>query len=259
MKPCARLGVALTLAAATVAGTACGGSPAGATRSEEILVFAAASLTESFAAIGKSFEHHHPTVRVRFNFGPSDGLATGIGSGAPADVFASASPKWMDAVADSPGVDDRAVFARNRLVVVVPSANPAHIRSLADLAKPGIKLVLAALAVPAGQYARHALAKAGLADAEHNVVSNEEDVKGVVQKVVLGEADAGIVYATDVTPAVRAKASSIPIPDELDVLAAYPIAVIHGTHHSPTARAFVEFVLGPGQSILRHAGFLPPP
>lgn len=235
----------------------CGGSTKGGA-GEEILVFAAASLTESFTAIGVAFEREHEEVTVRFNWGPSDGLATGINGGGRADVFASASPRWMDAVASETGVSDRVTFARNRLVVLVPSDNPAGIKSFADLAKDGVKLVLAAPAVPIGEYAREALRKANLEAALRNIVSNEEDVKGVVQKVVLGEADAGIVYATDVTGPVSQKVSTLPIPDDVNLTASYPIAVVNGSTHPATARLFVAFVLGPGRQILRRAGFLEP-
>jgi molybdate transport system substrate-binding protein len=238
---------------------ACGGGSAAAPRSTDLLVFAAASLTESFAKIGGAFEHANPGVHVRFNFGPSDGLATGIGEGARADVFASASKTHMDQVAVTPGVDARAIFARNRLTVIVPSSGTARVYAFADLARPGVKLVLAAPGVPAGNYARRALALGMLDAALHNLVSNEVDVKSVVQKVVLGEADAGIVYITDVTPAVAPGVRVVPIPDRMNVIASYPIAVVAGSRSEATARAFVAFVLGGrGQTILRAAGFLSP-
>ena len=227
-------------------------------RSEEILVFAAASLKETFDDIGSAFERAHRGIRVSFNYGASSGLATSIANGARADVFASASPVWMDAVAETPGVAGRAVFSRNRLVVIVPKDNPAGIRRFADLAKPGIKVVLAATSVPAGRYARAALMQAGLRSAEGNVVSNEVDVKGVVQKVLLGESDAGIVYATDVTNPVAAQVSVVSIPDLVNIIATYPIAVVQGSSHAEAARAFVAFVLADGQAILRAAGFLAP-
>lgn len=249
---------ALAWAAAVLAVT---GGCAGATgeRSQEILVFAAASLTESFTTIGSGFEAVFRDVDVRFNFGPSDGLATGINGGARADVFASASPQWMDAVMKGNGLRGQAqIFARNELVVIVPSDDPGRVDRFDDLARPGVKLVLAAPAVPVGGYARRALADAGLARAEANVVSNEEDVKGVVQKVVLGEADAGIVYATDVTPAVARHVSVVAIPAPVNVVASYPIAVLRGSEHPVAAGAFVAFVLREGQSILRDAGFLEP-
>jgi molybdate transport system substrate-binding protein len=236
---------------------ACGGS--GSERSE-ITVLAAASLTGAFTRIGADFEHANPDVTVRFSFGPSDGLATQILEGAPADVFAPASPTYMDQVrSDGPGVTDQAEFARNKMAVIVPSDNPANVGSLDDLARPGVKLVLAAVGVPAGDYARGILANAGIQEgALANIVSNEEDVKGVVQKVLLGEADAGIVYRTDVTPDISAGVREIPIPDGVNVIASYPIAVIDGSGDTPAAVAFVRFVTGPGQATLRKFGFLPP-
>lgn len=246
-----RAWVAALLVAASVA---CGGAAGG----RDLVVFAAASLTEAFGQIGSAFEDRHADVRVRFNFGPSDGLATQIREGAPADVFASASERWMDAVAGE-GLLDRAVFARNRLAILVPRDNPARIGGVGDLARPGIRLVVAAPDVPAGEYARLALANAGILDrAETNVVSNEEDVKGVVQKVALGEADAGIAYATDVTDAVAGEVVAVAIPADVNVIARYPIAALRSSNLEDVARRFVAFVLGPGQRVLRGAGFLPP-
>ncbi len=219
-------------------------------------MFGAASLTEAFTQIADEYRELHG-IEVRLSFGPSDGLATQIQEGAPADVFASASPKWMDAVADDPGVTDRANFARNVLVVIVPAEDPAGIVTVDDLGEPGIKLVLAAEGVPVGDYAREMLANAGIADeALANVVSNEDDVKGVVQKVALGEADAGIVYRTDVTASVAGDLETVDVPDDVNVVAVYPIAALAGT--SEHARGFVEYVLGPGQETLQAAGFLPP-
>jgi molybdate transport system substrate-binding protein len=225
----------------------------------DLLVFAAASLTEAFTEIGSAFERDHPDVTVRFSFGPSDGLATQIVEGGPADVFASASPLWMDHVAGrGPGVEDRTDFARNRLVVLVPAGNPAGVGSIEDLARPGVRLVLAAPGVPAGQYARESLALAGvLPAAEANVVSNEEDVKAVVQKVALGEADAGIAYVTDVTSDVAPDVEAVTIPDEVNVIATYPIAVVAGSDGASTARSFVDFVIDDGRRYLADAGFLP--
>jgi len=248
----------LTLALAIVlALPACGSGGSATQRREEILVFAAASLTEVFRSMDSGFEYTHPNVRVRFNFGPSDGLATGLAEGAPADVFASASTKWMDAVARTPGVTHREPFARNALTVIFPSGNPAQIGRFADLARPGVKLVLAAPSVPAGTYAREALAKAGiLSGAERNVVSNEEDVKGVVQKILLGEADAGIVYRTDVTKAIAGRVATIFIAERDQVAVSYEIGVVKATKHAGAAREFVRYVLGPGQQVLRTAGFL---
>jgi molybdate transport system substrate-binding protein len=225
-----------------------------------LTVLAAASLTESFSEIGQRFEADHPGVTVAFSFGPSDGLAAQINEGAPADVFASASPRWMDAVEEGVGVEYRAEFARNRLVIVTPAANPAGVRSIEDLARPGLRLVLAAEDVPVGTYAREALDKAGvLRRALSNVVSNEEDVKGVVQKVSLGEADAGMVYVTDVTGEVAGDLRVVDIPDPVNVVASYPIAVVASSRRPALAREFVDLVTGPeGQRVLADHGFLPP-
>ena len=236
--------------------TACGTDEPG-TR-DSITVFAAASLTEAFTQLASDYEEQEG-IEVRLSFGPSDGLATQIQEGAPADVFASASPRWMDAVAEDPGVTDRADFTRNILVVITPADNPAAIEHVEDLGRPGIKSVLAAEGVPAGDYARELLENAGIANqALANVVSNEDDVKGVVQKVALGEADAGIVYRTDVTPAVAADLRVVEIPEDINVIAVYPIAAVDGDAENLVASEFVAYVLGPGQSVLQEAGFLSP-
>ena len=242
------------LVAVMLVANACGSEEP--TAPDSITVFAAASLTEAFTKIAADFEDQHGTT-VRLSFGPSDGLATQIQEGAPADVFASASPKWMDAVAEDPGVVDRSDFARNLLIVITPADNPAGVHSVGDLRRSGIKLVLAAEGVPVGDYARELLGNAGNADeALANVVSNEDDVKGVVQKVALGEADAGIVYRTDVTTAVAGDLDVIDVPDGDNVVAVYPIAALAGA--PGPARGFVTYVLGPGQAVLQQAGFLPP-
>jgi molybdate transport system substrate-binding protein len=231
---------------------ACGGQHEPRT----LTVFGAASLTDAFTRIADAFEGEHRDVEIRLSFGPSDGLATQIQEGAPADVFASASPRWMDVVADDPGVTGRADFAHNLLVVITPRDDPGGVTAVGDLGRSGVKLVLAAEDVPAGEYARELLANARIAeDALANVVSNEDDVKGVVQKVVLGEADAGIVYRTDVTHAVADELRVIEVPDDVNVIATYPIAAL-GTADD-LARRFVAYVLGPGQGALRAAGFLP--
>jgi molybdate transport system substrate-binding protein len=233
-------------------------SAASARTTTEITVAAAASLSAVFPQIGAGFERANPGTKIRFTFGASNGLATQIKEGAPVDVFASASPKWLDAVAADPGVITRAVFARNRLVVIVPRDNPARITRFADIARAGVRLVVAAAGVPAGDYARQAFARAGLNRALHNVVSNEQDVEGVVQKVVSGDADAGIVYATDVTPVVARAVTKIELPASANVIALYEIGVIRGAKASSVARAFMAYVLGPGQSVLREAGFSAP-
>ena len=224
----------------------------------ELTVSGASSLTEAFAQIGKDFEAEYEGVHVFFNFGPSDGLAAQIQESGGVDVFASASPTWMDAVAKDPGVTGRTDFAKNRLAVIVPADNPVNITSLEDLAKPGVKIVLAAEGVPAGDYARQIFDNAGISDAAMaNVVSNEEDVKGVITKLLSGDADAGIGYVTDVTPAVADEVSMISIPDDVNVIATYPIAVVAGSAQTQAAQQFVDYVLGPGQDVLHEYGFLP--
>lgn len=234
----------------------------GCPRSERdaLVVFAAASLGEAFSELAREFEARSG-VHVVTSFGPSNGLATQILEGAPADVFATANPRWLEALASGgPGVRRRADFATNSLVVVTPADDPGGVASFGDLTRPGLRLVLAAPAVPAGQYAREALAHAGLLEAaERNLASNEEDVKAVVQKLLLGEADAGIVYRTDVTPRLAPRLRVLEVPEAHAVLAVYPIAVLGTTHEPMRADAFVDFVLGPGQATLRRLGFGPPP
>lgn len=236
-----------------------GGGSGGA--EAELTVSAASSLTEAFGKIGNAFEAANPGTTVTFNFGPSDGLAGQINEGAPVDVFASASPTWMDSVQDDgPGVTDRADFAQNRLAIIVPADNPAGIENLDDLTEDGVQLVIAAEGVPAGDYAREIFQNAGISKAAlANVVSNEEDVKAVIAKVMSGEADAGIGYVTDVTPDVSDEVTLIPIPDEVNVIATYPIAVVNGSQEADLAQGFVEYVLGDGQQTLAEYGFLPPP
>jgi molybdate transport system substrate-binding protein len=249
-----RLGVSAVIAVALLL-TGCGGDAG--EEASTLTVFAAASLTEVFTELAADFEDANPGVQVRLSFGPTDGLATQIQEGAPADVFASASPSWMDAVEEDPGISDRADFARNRLIVIVPADDPAGIASVDELARPGVKLVLAAEGVPAGAYARELLSNAGIAhEALANVVSNEDDVKGVVQKVALGEADAGIVYRTDVTEAVAVDLRTIDVPVDLNVIATYPIAAVAGGDVD-LARAFIDLVTGDGQRRLADAGFMP--
>ncbi len=232
-----------------------------AAQEAELVVSAASSLTAAFTDIGAAFQDANPGVTVTFNFGPSDGLAGQINEGAPVDVFASASPTWMDSVQDDgPGVTGRADFARNRLAIIVPVDNPAEIEGLDDLTGDGVNLVIAAEGVPAGDYARQIFDNAGISKAAlANVVSNEEDVKAVITKVLSGDADAGIGYVTDVTPDVADQIMLIEIPDEVNVIATYPIAVVNGSEEADLAQRFVDYVLGDGQQTLAEYGFLPPP
>ena len=238
------------------AGEASAGSPP-----VELTIFAASSLTAAFTQIGSDFEAANTGTTVTFNFGSSGDLAASIGSEGTADVFASASGTYMDEVSDEVGVTGRADFVQNELVVITPPDDPADITSLEDLAEPGVQVVLAAEGVPVGDYARQALETAGLADTVlANVVSNEEDDASVVAKITAGEADAAIVYVSDVTSAVASQVNAVKIPDDVNVIATYPIAVITGTNNAETAHAFVDYVTASqGQAVLAEFGFLPPP
>ena len=250
--------VSIVLAASACASStsSSGPSPAGA-----LTVFAASSLTGAFTQMGKDFQAAHPGTTVTFNFGPSDGLAGQIESEGTADVFASASTTWMDSVSTKVGVSHLTQFATNRLVIITPPNNPAKISTIADLAKPSVQLILAAPGVPVGDYARQVLKNASIANAaEANVVSNEQDDAALVAKVASGEADAAIVYLSDVTTSVAPTVKSITISAALNVTAVYPIAVVNGTPNATMAAAFVDYVSSAqGQVTLKAFGFLPPP
>jgi molybdate transport system substrate-binding protein len=237
------------------------GSSSAITPAVELTVFAASSLTAAFTQIGSDFEETNAGTTVTFNFGSSGDLAASIESEGTADVFASASETYMDEVSDEVGITGRADFVQNKLVVITPPDNPAGIASLEDLAEQGVQVVLAAGGVPVGDYARQALDTAGLTDAVlANVVSNEEDDASVVAKITAGEADAAIVYVSNVTSAVAPQVNSVEIPDDVNVIATYPIAVVMGTSNTETAQAFIEYVAGSkGQAKLAEFGFLPPP
>jgi molybdate transport system substrate-binding protein len=238
-------------------------APAAPAKPRAIMVFAASSLTEAFTEIRDAFEAANPGVKVTLSFANSQTLRTQIEAGAAADVFASANTKEMDAlVADglvAAGTPN--VFLSNKLVVILPSSNPAAVQQLQDLARPGLKLVLAAEEAPVGNYARQALDKMNAnfgADFKTqvlaNVVSNEDNVKQVVAKVQLGEADAGIVYTSDAVAAPDLR--TIEIPADLNVIAKYPIAPLAGSANSDLAAKFTAQVLSPaGQTILLKWGF----
>jgi molybdate transport system substrate-binding protein len=231
-------------------------------------VFAAASLTDAFNEIGAGFVAAHDGVDVVFNFAGSHQLAAQIGEGAPADVFAPANAAQMQATIDSGHIvsGTQRTFARNQLVVVTPSDNPAGLASLADLAAPGVKIVLAAQEVPVGQYALDFLAKAaadGGVDAGYeaavlaNVVSYEENARAVLAKVALGEADAGVVYTSDAAISAG-EINQIAIPDSLNTVASYPIAVLSDSPNPELAQRFADYVLAPaGQQVLAEYGFIP--
>ena len=259
------LGLALTACSSSstssttsAASTPASGSPAAAsgTVTGTITVFAATSLTKAFDKIGAQFEAAHPGVTVKFNYNGSSSLATSINQGAPADVFASAAPKNMETVTSAGNASGTAQdFARNTGEILVEKGNPKNIKTVSDLANPAIKVVVCAPAVPCGQVATAIFKNAGVTV---KPVSEEQNVGGVVTKVTLGEADAGIVYVTDVK-ANEGKATGVPIPADQNDITAYPIAQLKDAPNASGAAAFISYVLSPaGQQVLASYGFLPP-
>lgn len=223
----------------------CGSSRPGLT------VFAAASLTRPL----QTASHDFGEARLTYDFGGSQQLVAQLEAGAPADVVATADQTTMGQLVAAGLVEAPVVFARNRLEIAVAPGNPRQIRGLADLARPGLRVVLAAASVPAGRYGRQALDRAGVVV---HPVSLELDVTSVLAKVVLGEADAAIVYVTDVQGA-GAKVAGVAIPDAANVTATYPAAVVRSSRHRRQAEAFIASLAGgAGQQALRAAGFLGP-
>jgi molybdate transport system substrate-binding protein len=218
-------------------------------------VFAAASLKEAFTTIGKQFEAAHPGVKVTFSFGASSTLATQIINGAPADVFASASPKNMQQVVTAGDASSPVNFAKNVMEVAVPPSNPAHVTSVSDLAKSSVKVALCQPQVPCGATAAKVFKNAKLTV---RPVTLQPDVKSVLTQVELGNVDAGVVYVTDVH-AAGAKVKGVTIPDSVEASTEYPIATISKSGNSALAQAFVGYVLSPaGQSVLTAATFEKP-
>lgn len=224
--------------------------------SGEVTVFAAASLAAAFTEIGEAFTAAHPDASVTFNFAASSELVAQIGQGAPADIFASADRSNMTRLTDAGGqATEPVVFAANVAEIVVAPGNPEGITGLADLTDDDLVVVLCAPEVPCGRYAAQVFEQAGVTVTPK---SFEENVRAVVTKVTLGEADAGVVYRTDVI-AAGDDADGVAIADEVNVVAQYPIAVTRDAPNPAAARAFVEVVVGPqGQAILASHGFLAP-
>jgi molybdate transport system substrate-binding protein len=265
--------VASGIVAVGLAGCA-GGSSGGAAAEEgggggerdTLTVLAASSLTDAFGELEKTFEERNPGVEVRQSFESSSTLLTQIQHGAPADVFASAAEEEMNAaVEDGLVAGEPEIFVKNREVVMVPRDNPANIESMRDLARPGIKLVLAEDGVPAADYALEILGKA---DAEYgsgfkqdvlsNVVSREADVRASVSRVALGDADATFGYASDYTPDIRDRVEVVQSPEDLNITATYPIAALQGARSPGLAREWVELVMSDeGQRVLQKWGFEP--
>ncbi|WP_428962354.1 molybdate ABC transporter substrate-binding protein [Micromonospora fluostatini] len=252
------------LAAATVAtllaATGCGGDerPAdggGSAVGGTVTVFAAASLTGAFTTIGTQFEAAHPGVTVRFNFAGSSGLAAQINQGAPADVFASAAPATMTTVTDAGHADaEPTTFVRNQLVIAVPKGNPKGIAGLADLTGPDVRVALCAEQVPCGAAARRALTAAQV---RLTPVTLEQDVKGALSKVTLGEVDAALVYRTDVRASTDV--DGVEFAESAGAVNDYPIVVLRDAPNPAGAQAFVAYVLSePGRTVLTEAGFQAP-
>jgi molybdate transport system substrate-binding protein len=248
---------ALLLTVALIAACGSGGgspaTPAGAAKlSGTLTVFAAASLTESFDAIGQQFAAAHPGVKVSFNYGASSTLATQIDQGAPGDVFASAASKNMDQVRSAGNAGTPATFAVNRMEIAVPPGNPGHVTGLADLARSGVKVALCQEQVPCGATAAKVFANAHL---DVKPVTREPDVKSTLAKVTVGEVDAGVVYVTDVH-AAGSKVAGVVIPDALNATTDYPIAALTHAKNPALAAAFVAYVASAaGRAVLAAAGF----
>jgi molybdate transport system substrate-binding protein len=258
--------VAITASALAGCGSSGSGSSAGSSSasssasaspslSGSITVFAASSLQGTFTQLGKQFEAAHPGVKVTFSFGASSALATQIINGAPADVFASASPKNMQQVVTAGDASNPVTFASNVMEVAVPSANPAGVTSVSDLAKPAVKVALCQPQVPCGVTAAKVFSNAKITV---KPVTLEPDVKSVLSKVELDAVDAGVVYVTDVQ-AAGSKVKGVVIPANLNASTAYPIAPISKSSNAATAQAFAAYVASPsGEAVLTAAGFEKP-
>mgnify|MGYP000288819885 CR=1 FL=1 len=234
---------------------------------QTLTVFAAASLTDAFTEIEGAFEAANSGVDVVYNFGSSSTLATQIVEGAPGDVFASANSRQMRVVRDAELLaGSPRTFVKNRLVLIVPADNPANIQGLGDLDHPGVRLVLAAPDVPVRDYTDTMLermAASPLYGEEYrtavlaNVVSEEDNVRQVVAKVLLGEADAGIVYVSDVTPDASTQVIAFPIPDALNTIATYPIGILSSSANAELAQVFIDYLLSDeGQDTLVRWNFI---
>ncbi len=238
-----------------------------ANRQHTITVYAAASLTDAFTELGQAFEKRGG-ARVVFQFAGSQTLKTQLENGARADVFASADSALFDPLVKAGWLEPGVVFARNRLVVITPKRGVGRVKTLPDLGASGVRLVIAQLNVPVGRYTRQMLQNLSRtapygtdfpARVLRNVVSEETNVRQVALKVQLGEADAGIVYATDVTPPLARTVLQIAIPDWANVIAAYPIGLVRNARNPSGARAFIAFVRSSeGQTVLSRWGFLGP-
>jgi molybdate transport system substrate-binding protein len=236
----------------------------GAGQNVTLNVYAAASLTSAFQALGKRFEETHPGVVVRYNFAGSQTLVSQIREGAPADVFASADTSNMEKAKAKGLVDSERIFAKNSLVLIVPKSNPAGLQKFEDLTRAH-RVIMGVQDVPIGKYARKSLQQAdhviaaGFSNSVlSHVVSQETDVKQIVNKIVLGEGDAAFVYRTDARGKTAEKVLVIPVPNRVNVTVKYPIAVVKHSTHQNLAETFIQFILSKeAQDILHSNGFIP--
>ena len=250
-----RLGAVAGVALLALPLAACGDDGEGEGGRTTLTVYAAASLTASFEELEKQFEDAHPEVDVKLDLDGSSALVARISEGAEADVFASADTANMDKLVEADLADgDPSEFATNTLMIAVPPGNPAGVTGLADLAKDGLNLVLCQPEVPCGSAAHQIADGAGV---ELKPVSEVENVKQVLSAVEEGEADAGLVYVTDVTDAGD-KVEGIEFDEADTVVNHYPIVAVEGSKNADVAREWIDFVLGDGQSVLEAAGFGPP-
>jgi molybdate transport system substrate-binding protein len=226
-------------------------------RATDATVLAAASLAGPFEEIAEAYERSRPGARVALELAASSTLAAQVRAGARFDVLVTADERTMAAAWRAGLVERPSTLATNRLVVIAPSDDPGGVRGVEDLARPGVRVVLAQADVPAGAYARAALAALGIeAEVERNVVSNALDVRGVAAAISLGEADAGIVYLSDLTPALRGRVKVFPLPERVSVRAVYPIALASSPEHPAGARAFLDLARSDaGRRILAAHGF----
>ena len=263
MRPALTTGIGVALVVSVL--VACGSS-AGAQRQTELTVLAAASLSHVFPEIGDLFTAGHRDVRFTFSFAGTDQLAAQIKEGAPADVFAGASTAYAEELLEDGSIEPFEAFCTNRLILVVPSSNPAGIAGLQDLAVKPATLVIGAEAVPIGAYTRKVLSDLDAlygsgysASVLERVVSEEDSVNSILTKVASGEADGGFVYVTDARSA-GSKVQTFDLPAEAQAVATYPAAVVVDSSHVDIARQFVAFLLeAPAQQVLGRGGFGPAP
>ena len=235
---------------------------------EELTVFTAASLTGAFGEIGQIYENE-TGMSVSFNFDGSQTLRTQIENGAYADIFASANKKQMNALRDGGRINNSSmvVFAKNKIALIIPKDNPAQINNISDLARPGIKIVMGTKDVPVGDYALQIIDRLGNDSAYGqnykaavlaNVISQETNVNYVVTKVALGEADVGFAYVSDITEDMADKVDKIDIPDEFNVIAEYPVAIMQESKYPAQSQEFVNLVRSErGNAVLERYGFSP--